>query len=164
MERQFCVQCGIELKQEDKFCSKCGAPVRGAAIQSRASQTRTRKQRAEPSREFSFPLVLAIGGVILLVLVAAWLIFNSGSSAPIVSSLPEDSHDAQGIPYPEVPRISLAEAKARYDARTAFFVDVRSQGEYDTAHIPNAKLLSLADLPARYRELPTNQEILTYCT
>ena len=164
MEKQFCVQCGTELIQEDKFCPKCGAPVRGAAVQSRDSQTRARKQRHAPRREFSFPLVLAIGGVILLVLVAALLIFNSTSPAPTASSLPEDSHDAQGIPYPEVPRISLAEAKARYNARTALFVDVRSQGEYDTAHIPNAKSLPLADLQTRYRELPTNQEILTYCT
>ena len=158
MEKQFCVQCGTSLIQEDKFCPKCGTPVRGAAVQSR-SRTKVVKAR----RWILTPRVWVTIGGILFILVGALVIYNADRSLYNLST-PPDTHDAQGIPYPEVPRISPAEAKAKYDARTALFVDVRSQGEYDTAHIPNAKLLSLADLPARYRELPTNQEILTYCT
>jgi rhodanese-related sulfurtransferase len=61
-----------------------------------------------------------------------------------------------------VPRISLAEAQARYDDGTALFVDVRGQEEYDTAHIPDAISLPLADLEARYQELPQDAEIITY--
>lgn len=158
MEKQFCVQCGTKLIQEDKFCPRCGAPVRGAAVQSRS-----RSKEAKARRWILTPRAWVIIGGILFILVGALVIYNADRSLYNVSE-PSDSHDAQGIPYPEVPRISLAEAKARYDARTALFVDVRSQGEYDTAHIPNAKLLPLADLQTRYRELPTNQEILTYCT
>jgi len=41
-------------------------------------------------------------------------------------------------------------------------VDVRAQEEYDTAHIPNAILLPMADLEARYQELPQDAEIITY--
>lgn len=95
------------------------------------------------------------------------LIFYSDRAAPAptpaASTLP-DSHDEEGVPYPEVPRIPLAEAKARYDAGTALFVDVRSQGEYETAHIRNAISLPLANLDARYQELPRDAEIITYCT
>jgi len=158
MEKQFCVQCGTSLIQEDKFCPKCGTPVRGAAVQSR------NRAKVTQSRRWSIsPRALVTMGIILLTLVGALIIYNADRSLYNLST-PPDSHDAQGIPYPEVPRISIAEAKTRYDARTALFVDVRSQGEYDAAHIPNAKLLSLADLQSRYRELPTNQEILLYCT
>jgi len=72
------------------------------------------------------------------------------------------SLEGDQIPYPEVPRISASEAKARYDTGTTLFVDVRAQEEYDTAHIPNAILLPMADLEARYQELPQDAEIITY--
>ncbi len=164
MEKQFCVQCGTELQPEDKFCPKCGAPVHGAAVQSRGNQTCARKRRHAPGRAFSLPLALAIGAGVLIILLIAFIALNPASPAPTANSLPEDSHDASGIPYPEVPRISLTDAKARFDAQTALFVDVRTQGEYDTAHIPNTVSLPLADVQTRYQELLRDREIITYCT
>jgi len=103
-----------------------------------------------------------VGGALLL-LVGVVFVLNQGRSGSTAATL-SDSHDEQGIPYPEVPRISLAETRARYDAGTALFMDVRSQGEYDTAHIPDAISLPLANLDARYQELPRDAEIITYCT
>jgi 3-mercaptopyruvate sulfurtransferase SseA len=105
-----------------------------------------------------------------VIVVAAMFAADSRSATPPpATQLPtvpqsETGHEASEIPYPEVPRISPAEVRARYEAGTALFVDVRSEGEYETAHIPNAIPLSLADLETRYRELPRDAEIITYCT
>ena len=42
------------------------------------------------------------------------------------------------IPYPDVPRVSLADAKAAYDQGTAVFLDVRGTSDYETEHITGA--------------------------
>jgi 3-mercaptopyruvate sulfurtransferase SseA len=88
----------------------------------------------------------------------------TSSPATPVSTAPqaESSQQAGEIPYPEVPRIPLAEAKAQYDGGTALFVDTRSQEAYESAHISTAISLPLADLEARYGELPQDAEIITY--
>jgi 3-mercaptopyruvate sulfurtransferase SseA len=96
-------------------------------------------------------------------LIGALALFNTDRPSSTAGALP-DSHNEEGIPYPEVPRLPLEEAKARFEAGTAIFVDVRSRGAYERAHIANAISLPLADLQARYRELPRDAEILTYCT
>ncbi len=162
MKTQSCTQCGAKLSPDDRSCTTCGAKVQRPVSRSRSKRrggTSRRKQRRWP-----FGLgVWALGGGVLLLLAGLLFVLNPGRPGPAASTLP-DSHDEQGIPNPEVPRIPLAEAKTRHDAGTALFVDVRTQGEYDTAHIANAISLPLTDLQARYRELPRDAEIITYCT
>lgn len=118
----------------------------------------------------SLVLPILVAAAVLMVASGVYLAVSQdrGTSAPVpltktVGQLP-DEHGADGLPYPEVPRITPAEAKTRVDSGQAILVDVRSQGEYDTQHAQGARLLSLADLEARYRELPQNAEIITYCT
>ncbi len=41
-------------------------------------------------------------------------------------------------------------------------VDVRQQKEYAHSHIPGARLLPLAELPARIAELPADRDIIFY--
>lgn len=110
----------------------------------------------------------------MLLVIGFLLLFNANRPAPTIGSAaaPPDSPDERSIPYPEVPRISLADAKARFEAGIAFIVDVRSQEDYAAAHIPNAVSLPLADLSTssrqvletRYGDLPQDAEIITYCT
>ena len=107
------------------------------------------------------PGALALGGAIVLLLVGFLFILAQDRPAPPASDA-LDVQDERGIPYPEVPRSPVSEAWDRYDGGTAIFVDVRTKGEYDTAHIPNAISVPLADLEARYRELPQDAEIITY--
>ncbi len=108
-----------------------------------------------------------IAGVALiaLALVLAWSQLNPNSTptAPSSSAV-EDVHDSSGVPYPNVARLELTDAKARYDAKSAVFVDVRGQSDYAAAHIPGALSLPLGELEARLAELPRDREILTYCT
>lgn len=132
----------------------------------RKSQRRQRTPTCQ-NRSRAWPYLLL--GTLGLVAVVVVMFITSGrwaspSPAPATRTTPgnDTSRQADQVPYPEVPRISLAEAQARYDAGTALFMDVRGQEEYDTAHIPNAISLPLADLEARYQELSPDAEIITY--
>ncbi len=82
------------------------------------------------------------------------------SAAP-VQSAPTASTD---IPYPEIARVSLGNAKAAYDLKQAVFLDVRDAGSYADSHIPGAISIPLADLETRLGELNKTAWIITYCT
>jgi rhodanese-related sulfurtransferase len=87
----------------------------------------------------------------------------SQANPPDVVDVP-DEHDAAGLPYPDVPRISVNETKERLDSGIAIVIDVRSAQEYAEAHIPSALSIPLDELQSRYQELPPDAEIITYCT
>jgi len=64
----------------------------------------------------------------------------------------------------DVPRISLEELKEKLDAGADLVVvDVRSKEEFDQGHIPGAVSIPYSEIEARYRELPRDKEIITYC-
>lgn len=107
--------------------------------------------------------LLIIGGALLVIAATLLLLPTQRVEAPSAVNVP-DSHDNDGVPYPEVPRISLEETKSRHDEQSAIIVDVRSEEEYITSHIPGAFSLPISSLEARHQELPQNAEILTYCT
>jgi len=128
-----------------------------------------RRRRTRPAQRRSRAWVyLLLGTVSLVAVVAVVYVASSWSATPPsaapVSTAPqgEPGDPAGEIPHPEVPRIRLAEAKAVYDSGTALFVDTRSQEAYESAHISTAISLPLADLEARYGELPQDAEIITY--
>jgi len=50
-----------------------------------------------------------------------------------------------------------------HDEKAYLLVDVRQPEEYETAHIPGAKLMPLDDLEANLSALPTDKEIVFYC-
>jgi 3-mercaptopyruvate sulfurtransferase SseA len=128
------------------------------------------KKRRTSSKPPVGPIILALAGLVILALAIGMAVLDRGESEPEDSAINQpnsaipDVPDGEDIPYPEVPRISLAAAKAQYDANTAVFVDVRSSGQYEAAHIPGSVSLPLAELQARYQELPTDALIFLYCT
>ena len=125
------------------------------------------KNRQKTSNGRRVALFAVIGGVLLLLIAGGLAISsmkNTGPSAPVDISQIPDEHDAQGLPYPDVPRISLEDARARFDAGSAIFVDVRSEDEYQARHIPGALSIPEEEIPDRYNELPKDQEIILYCT
>lgn len=130
----------------------------------KAKRRRRARARRGSSRIWPY-LLLATLGLIAVVAVAI-VVTRPAASPPATpaSAVPQSDtgHEAGELPYPEVPRVSVAEAKARYDAGTALFVDTRSQKQYDLAHISNAISLPVTDVEARYRELPRDAEIITY--
>lgn len=45
----------------------------------------------------------------------------------------------------------------------AYMLDVRSETEYAEGHIPGAANIPLRDLAARFDELPTDMNVISYC-
>jgi rhodanese-related sulfurtransferase len=58
--------------------------------------------------------------------------------------------------------ISVAQAYQKYQ-QGAFFLDVRSQEEWDQVHIANSKLIPLDELPNKLSELPNDRDIVVVC-
>ena len=98
------------------------------------------------------PLLLIAGGALVLLAAAAAL-------WPRLAGTP-----ASDIPFPEVARVSLEDARAAHAAGTAVMVDVRDPASYAAAHIPGALSLPLASVEERLGELDPQAWIITYCT
>jgi hypothetical protein len=102
------------------------------------------------------PLLLFIGGGIVL-LVVAILIANQNAAAPTPAI-------AEDIPYPEIQRVSLADAKAALESGSAVLLDVRSAEAFAGQRIAGSVNIPTGEIPARYQELDPNAWIIPYCT
>ena len=78
---------------------------------------------------------------------------NATATPPAVQ---KDEHEA--------PRISLADAKADFDAGKAVFVDARGADSYKSNHVKGAINVPLADFEAHYKAIPTDKKIIVYCS
>jgi rhodanese-related sulfurtransferase len=58
--------------------------------------------------------------------------------------------------------VSVAEAAALHD-QGAFFLDVRTQGEWTTSHVPGSTLIPLNELPQRVSEVPRDRQVVVIC-
>ena len=58
--------------------------------------------------------------------------------------------------------ISIDEAHQLYQEEV-FFLDVRTQEEWDDFHAPNTTLIPLDQLPSRVHELPSDEPIVVVC-
>ncbi|HEY3131995.1 MAG TPA: rhodanese-like domain-containing protein [Acidobacteriota bacterium] len=61
------------------------------------------------------------------------------------------------------PRISLKDFNHLKKTGKTVILDVRSLDSYKAAHIPGAISMPLSDLQQRWKELPRNKSIITYC-
>lgn len=63
-----------------------------------------------------------------------------------------------------VARVTAREAAAGLAGADALLVlDVRTRGEFEAAHVPGARNLPLAELPARIAEVPRERAVLVHC-
>jgi len=109
-------------------------------------------------RSFLPLLLIASGLIILIGAVVAIIVISGGDDSQQVTSPNQD------IPYPEIARVELSNAKAAFDAGKAVFVDVRDQAYYENGHIPGAQSIPLSQLEQRLNELNPNDWIILYCT
>lgn len=88
--------------------------------------------------------------VLAVVALVIYLILQTGGTSNNASttSLPKE--------------ISVSEAYTKYQ-QGAFFIDVRTQEEWNEYHAPNTSLVPLDQLPARLNELPKDKEIVVVC-
>lgn len=106
---------------------------------------------------------MAIGIIIvgsLLVVAAIVLLLSQGNAA----SQPITEQPAVNIPYPDIKRVSLKDAKTAFDQGQAVFLDVRSVESFNAARIPGAVSIPLGELEGRFTELSKDDWIIPYCT
>jgi 3-mercaptopyruvate sulfurtransferase SseA len=119
---------------------------------------------AEPNpRSKLVPVLMVIAGLALILGSLAWIAFTSRQTAARVEQLPAPVTSPR-IPYPDIKRATLEEARTAFDAGSVVFVDVRGEPYYSQGHIPGAISISLEELPNRLGELDKTARIITYCT
>lgn len=106
--------------------------------------------------------LIAIGliGIGALILIGAYF-WYTGASTGQETQIAQDMGD---IPYPQIKRVSLADAKAAYDLGTAVFIDVRDEFSYEQNHITNALSMPLDGFQQQVNELDPAKWYILYCT
>lgn len=160
MSMNYCPQCGHEVQGGERFCPSCGQALAAPAPHA-AKAGGPRLRRIPPAL-----LLLALAG---LILIAAGVLWDGGGSdrgSEGIIAGPPTTTPAADIPFPDVPRVALAEAKEEFDGGEAIFVDVRERGDFETSHIPGALSIPLgeSEMEGGYQELPSQAQIITYCT
>ena len=61
------------------------------------------------------------------------------------------------------PEITVDELAAAMAGGLVPLVDVRQPEEYEAGHVPGAKLIPLADVVARFGEIPVDQPVYVIC-
>ncbi len=106
------------------------------------------------------PLVLIGLGAILMI--GAVVVFvNYSSDAPVVVT---PTPVALRIPFPDIVRVPLNEAKKAFDLGSAVFIDTRGDPYYSQGHIPGAISLTEEEALDRLGEFSKTDWIITYCT
>ncbi len=83
------------------------------------------------------------------------------AAPPVVNATPV----VVGVtPTDDAARISLADAKAAFDAGTALFVDSRAEAAYKVEHIKGAINIMTGQLDAKLKNLPKDKKIIVYCS
>ena len=152
MSERFCPECGARLEGDARYCAECGVQVAGGAQAVRAPQ----------GRRPLWPLILLVGGGLVLLIAALYAGLASRQPSQ-TTELPIDMPN-QDIPYPGVPRLPVGQAKELFDAGDAVFVDTRLAGSYEQSHIPGAVLLPADSPESQFAALPRDVPIVTYCT
>lgn len=67
-------------------------------------------------------------------------------------------------PVDDAPRISLADAKKAFDAKSAIFVDTHSKQTYDADHIAGAINMTTGEIGTAADKLPKGKKIIAYCS
>lgn len=83
----------------------------------------------------------------------------------LLTGLPAAAQYAVPQTTDAVPRMEMADFKARLDKGEVIAVDVRSLGDYRVGHIPGSRSIPLNEVAARIDELRgLGKPIVTYCT
>jgi 3-mercaptopyruvate sulfurtransferase SseA len=96
-------------------------------------------------------------GLLLILGAGGWYLYESSKPMPTT----EASLEVEGN-FPDIARVSLADARAAYETRSAVFLDVRDASSYTQSHIPGALSIPLGDLPDRLGELDPEDWIIPY--
>ena len=97
-------------------------------------------------------LIFIVAGILLIVAGLVWVMNQP------VAAVRTPTPAAVG----QVERVSLADARAAFEAGEAVFVDVRDSQSYAATHIPGAVLIPSNEVSARSGELNPQAWIIPY--
>jgi rhodanese-related sulfurtransferase len=110
------------------------------------------KQAAPPAKAKPSLWVYVGLGALVLIVIGGPLLYMQFSKSP------------SGAEPTKLPlEISVLDAYEKYVDKTAFFLDVRTQEEWNEFHAPDATLIPLDELPSRLDELPRDRQIVVVC-
>ncbi len=129
------------------------------------------------SRSSTVSILMVLFGVVLMLGALLWFVFatrqlttraavqvTKSASSNYTAASAATPLASPAIPYPDIKRISLADAKAAFELKSAVFIDVRGEPYFSESHIPGAISMTYDEMPARMGELDKNAWIITYCT
>ena len=123
------------------------------------SNKKKKQQRSQQNKQANLAIgLIAVGGFIIL----AALILLISKNQPIQTQAAQPPTEA--IPYPNITRVSVEDAKTAFDEGKAIFLDIRGPAVYDAGHIPGAVLVTIDEVESRLREFDKEKWIITYCT
>ena len=97
--------------------------------------------------------------VVVLVFLTIALASCGTSGTPVGNAGENQTLPSQTLVVRE---ISIDQAYQLYQEKVAF-LDVRTPGEWNDAHVPGSTLLPLENLEERVNELPKDLELVVYC-
>jgi 3-mercaptopyruvate sulfurtransferase SseA len=112
-----------------------------------------------------FLILIVLASLIAFALMAC----NSAPDRVASSSTPSTPARSKVTPAPGVPddgvrRITTVELRDLISKGQAYVVDVRNEASYNLGHIRGAKLIPNTQIAQRYKELPSDKTIVTYCS
>jgi hypothetical protein len=130
------------------------------------SSSASRKQKRQRANFTSLIIPTIVGLVVLAVIVGVIVSAEdrqlANTTSPAVSTA--QALNTGALPYPDVPRISLADAQNELAKGQAVLIDVRSKSSYDSEHAAGAISMPEEEVNARLNELPRDKDLILYCT
>lgn len=89
---------------------------------------------------------------------------NEGTMTPFILDGGYNAWLNDNMPTQSFGEISVSNLTDEIEKNPELLVlDVRESIEWETGHVPNAKLISLSEIPTRYNELPNENPIAVIC-
>lgn len=85
------------------------------------------------------------------------------SPTPRPPATTSDGHDHGNAPH-GAPRITLADAKKDFDAKTAVFIDTHAPEQYAQRHIPGSINVPANNIEPYLNKIPKGKKIIAYCS
>jgi len=89
---------------------------------------------------------------------------NESTSQPTGTAVATATVFVMPVSAETVPRITIEDAKAAFDAKTAIFIDVRGTDNYNLVHIAGALDIPSDQFSTRLADTDHDALIITYCT
>ncbi len=112
------------------------------------------KRRKRPQTSNRLPIPVWMVGLAGLILVAAGLI--------VLMERQDSNPDSSGLPYPNIARVSPAEAHNQQQAGTGIIIDVREAPFYQESHAAGALSIPEDELLAHVENLPADKTLIFY--